>query len=470
MSNDAPAAGTPERMDRFYEFDREPVRETHLHSGGRFAALFAGEYIGGADFVIGIMFVMHGVSAFDLVVGLLIGNLLAVLSWTFICAPIAVRVRTTLYWHLRKIAGPGVMVIYNLANAFLFCILAGAMISIAAAAVGIPFQMQMLSLTDFYSADWDWIMTVWGVGSVVGVVAVLGFKRMSQFSCLCAPWLLIIFIAGAVAVLPQLGKIHNLSDLWQIANTKIWDGVPKEGLEKFGLMHIIFFAWFCNLAMHIGLSDMALFRFARHWSYGFYSALGMYLGHFLVWICSGVMVSANGFAIEPGLTAFNAAGVAGVAAVVLAAWTTANPAVYRAGLALQIVSPNWPRWLTTVIAFLIATILACFPVFVLRLLDFVAVYGLILMPVGAIVFTEHWLFPRFGLPPLWAEKRKVRFNMPALLTWIIVLLMCLLPMNWLHIHLFFRWLPGWFLSIILYISFCVLWDVKQSPREGAPQL
>ena len=40
--------------------------------------------------------------------------------------------------------------------------------------------------------------------------------------------------------------------------------------------------------MHVGLSDMALFRYAKSWTYGFYSAFGMFPGHMLAWICSGV--------------------------------------------------------------------------------------------------------------------------------------------------------------------------------------
>ena len=79
----------------------------------------------------------------------------------------------------------------------------------------------------------------------------------------------------------------------------------------------MFFAWFCNLAMHIGLSDMALFRYAKKWYYGFYSAFGMYLGHFLAWICSGIMGAGVAREMHPGLMAFEAAGLAGVAAVLI---------------------------------------------------------------------------------------------------------------------------------------------------------
>ena len=342
------------------------------------------------------------------------------------------------------------------------------MISVAATAVGIPFNIAMPKLTDVYPNSLGWVLVVLGVGSVVGVVAVMGFKRVSQFSSICVPWMFLVFIAGAIAVLPQLGEVNSISDFWTIAQTKIWTGTPVEGQEQLGMMHIIFFAWFCNLAMHIGLSDMALFRYAKNWKYGFYSALGMYLGHFLAWICSGIMVAAYGAKIEPGLMAYSACGLAGAIAVVIAGWTTANPTIYRSGLALQIVTPNWPRWVTTVIAFVTATILACFPAFVMNLLDFVAIYGIILMPIGAVVFAEHWIFPMIGLKQYWAEERGVLINWPALITWVAVLMTCWYPMGWIGLHLFFRWLPGYILALVLYIVLCMIWGVGRSaqPAQG----
>src|SRR5713101_5759020 len=118
-----------ERLDSLYEFDREPVQEQSLLGWRQFAAMFAGEHIAATEFVIGALFVIHGVSAGDLILGLLLGNVLAVLSYAFVCAPIATRTRLTLYWYFRKIGGPGLSVLYNTANAVLFCIVAGAMIS-----------------------------------------------------------------------------------------------------------------------------------------------------------------------------------------------------------------------------------------------------------------------------------------------------------------------------------------------------
>jgi len=98
--------------------------------------------------------------------------------------------------------------------------------------------------------------------------------------------------------------------------------------------------------------------------------------------------------------------------------------------------------------------------FVMKLLNFVAIYGLILMPVGAIVFAEHWLFPRLGLKRYWAEEQGVLFNIPALITWFGVLFLCWLPMSWLGIHLFFRWLPGYFIALIAYIALSYFWGAK----------
>jgi len=193
---------------------------------------------------------------------------------------------------------------------------------------------------------------------------------------------------------------------------------------------------------------MAVLRFAKNWKYGFFSAFGMFPGHFLAWVCSGIMVAAVAREMNPGAMAFTAAGFAGAVAVVIAGWTTSNPTMYRAGLALQVVTPNWARWRITLIAGVVTSIVACFPVVFMRLLDFVALYGLLLMPVGAVVFAEHWLFPKLGLVQYRAEKYKMFINWPSLITWIGTLVIVFL----LPIHMFFKWLPGYFIALVLYIS------------------
>jgi cytosine permease len=440
-------SGIVSRMDKLYEYDREEVKPQSLHSGARFAGVFAGEHVAATEFVIGAFFVLHGVTLVDLLVGLAVGNLLAVLSWTFLCAPIATRTRVTLYWYLRKIIGPGLTIVYNIANAVMYCILAGAMISVSATALGLGFGIPVPPLGAIVPTSIGWVVLVFLIGSGFTTLAILGFEKLSRFASVCSPWIFAVFVAGAIAVLPRLGVERDLSNLVEVAQTQIWNGVPSPGQEQFGVWHILFFAWFANLAMHVGLSDMALFRYARHWTYGLYSAFGMYPGHMLAWICSGVMVAAANRAMDPGLMAYQAAGFAGVAAVMLAGWTTANPTLYRAGLALQIATPNWPRWKVTLIAGSVTTILACFPVFFLKLLDYVAIYGLVLMPIGAIVVAEHWLLPSLGFEQYQAEKKRWLFNWNAAIVWVGTLVAC----YFMPFHLFYRWLPGYFIALVSYV-------------------
>lgn len=449
------------QLDKLNEYDRVPVAENQLYPARKFIGLFAGEHIAATEFVIGAMFVIHGVSAKDLVFGLFLGNLMAVLSWAFIAAPIAVRTRLTLYWYLRKIGGPGLSYIYNVANAILYCILAGAMIAVSATAVGLAFAIPTPALTDIYPNSLSWIVITLLVGSVVTAFAILGFDKVSRFSTVSAPWMFVIFIAGAIALLPGMGEIKSLADLWKVAETKIWTGVPTPGQEKYGFWHIAFFAWFANLAMHVGLSDLAIFRYAKNWRYGFISAFGMFPGHFFAWIASGIMVAVVNREMNPGMMAYTAAGLAGAIAVVIAGWTTANPTMYRAGLALQTATPNWARWKVTAAAGTITTIVAVFPMVFLRLLDFVALYGLLLMPIGAVVFAEHWILPVLNIHQYRAETFKRFLNWQALLAWVVSLAIVFL----LPIHLFFKWLPGYLIAQILYILLVFVTDRKPNKTQ-----
>ncbi len=434
------------KMDQLYEFDREPVTPDKLQSAGKFAGLFAGEHVAATEFVIGAFFVLHGVSAGDLIGGLILGNILAVLSWTFICAPIATKTRLTLYWQLRGIGGPGLMALYNVVNGVLFCGIAGAMISVAATAVGLGLGIPSPELDAILPASPGWIALTLLIGALMTLVAILGFEKVSQFAEICSPWMFVVFIAGALAMLPALGVRPDFSNFWEVAQTKIWTGVPTEGQDKYGFWHIAFFAWICNASFHLGLTDMATLRYAPSWKYGLFSAFGMFPGHFLAWICSGVMVAAVGREMNPGLMAFEAAGLAGAFAVLVAGWTTANPTLYRAGLALQTVTPNWPRWKVTLIAGAITSVISCFPVIFMRLLDYIAWYGLISVPIGSVVFSELVVFPRLGIPQAKSALAGVAINKAALLSWIVATaLVIAAPM-----HAFYKPAPAWILGVVIY--------------------
>ena len=106
----------------------------------------------------------------------------------------------------------------------------------------------------------------------------------------------------------------------------------------------------------------------------------------------------------------------------------------------------------TVIVGLITTIAACFPALVMRLLDFVALYGLILMPMGAIIFIDFWVFPKIGLKSNIAELRQLNFNWAAGLTWFFTLGICLVINQFIGIE---------FIAVFLYIGLSYLLQQKQ---------
>ena len=73
----------------------------------------------------------------------------------------------------------------------------------------------------------------------------------------------------------------------------------------------------------------------------------------------------------PGPMANNVVGLAGIICVILAGWTTANPTIYRAGLAFQAIMPKVSRFKVTLVTGFIATIAGVFPAFAWKLLGFV---------------------------------------------------------------------------------------------------
>ncbi len=464
MSDSAKFSGSKaaSKLDQLYEFDREPVPPQRLLGPGYFAGSFAGEHVAATEFVIGVLFVNWGAGVRDIFLGLALGNLLAVLTWTLICAPIAVETRLTLYWYLRRIGGPFMTVIYNVLNAVLFCILAGCMITVSASAVRIPFGIP--AQVHWYPTDFRFVAVVLAVGAVVVTVAILGFKKLASFSSVCSPWMFLMFVAGAVVMLPRLaqeagvGPGGGLDQFWEIAGRVVWTGKTPDGSEPMGFYKVAAFAWICNLAMHGGLSDMALFRYAKKASYGLTSAYGMFLGHYLAWICAGMMGVGSALLVQTplakldsGEVAYQALGWAGILAVIAAGWTTSNPTLYRAGLALQAVTPDWSRARVTLVAGIITTIIACFPFVFTRLLDFVGLYGLLLAPAGAIVLTEHWIFPRIGLTRYWSSARNTLLNLPALTAWGLAIVAALALEQSGILHLFYLFLPVFALTSVLYI-------------------
>ncbi len=439
------------------EFERESVPESRLKGLRSYIGMFAGEHAAGTEFAIGPLFVAHGVTAFDVLVGLLLGNFMAVLSWRFLCAPIAVRVRQTMYYQLERICGVRLVTVYNLANGLMFCFLAGAMIAVSATAVGIPFKMKMPGLNDWLPNSIGWIVVVLVVGLVISIVAARGYDAVARFANIASPWMVLVFLACGIAALPRLG-IHSPADFWPVAKSVVWTGVPIEGQAQYSFWHVFCFAWFCNLAMHVGMADLSIFRYARKASYGFASAAGMYVGHYMAWISAALLFAVqlqadpSNTTVAPGPMAVGIAGWAGAACVIIAGWTTANPTIYRAGLAFQILFRNWSRFRVTLIAGAVATFGAMFPALVMKLLDFVALYGLILMPMGTVIFLDYWVLPKLRLTSFYAERTGVATNWAAAAAWILTLGFCLALLLLGGIEKFFLFIPGWFIAAALYIA------------------
>lgn len=443
------------------EFEREPVPQSQWKSWKSFLGMYAGEHVAGTEFIIGPLFLTTGVSAFDLIVGLLIGNFMAVLCWRFLTAEIAVKHRLTLYYQLEKICGKNLVILYNVANGVLFCFLAGSMITVSTTAVGIPFNLPMPALNDTLPNGVPWVVIVLITGAITSIIAARGYNSVAKAANWMAPFIVLAFIASAVVALGKLG-VSNFSDFWNI-----WGegSEPFPGKIKYTFWHVVLWSWFCNAAMHIGMSDLSVLRYARKASAGWTTAAGMFVGHYMAWIAAALLYAvylkspeaqgmlAQGIAppVAPGPLAYDAIGIFGILAVILASWTTANPTIYRAGLAFQAIVPKSSTFWMTMLAGGVATIAGIFPAFAMKLLDFVALYGFILAPVGAIIAFEHFFGPRFGIVSNYAEKAGISFNMTVLLAWLLSAGLCYVLSVQLGIFLSFLTLPAWLGCGVLYL-------------------
>jgi NCS1 family nucleobase:cation symporter-1 len=446
------------------EFEREPVPEHGLKSASSFWGMYAGEHTAGTEFMIGPLFVAWGATAFDLIVGLLIGNLLAVLTWRFLTAEIATHQRLTLYFKLEKICGRNLVTIYNFFNGILFCFLAGAMVTVSATAVGVPFtSIHMPVFSDMLPTGIAWILACALIGLAMTVVAVRGYGFVARVGHLSAPWMLLVFLACGVVMLGKLGT----TNIFEVINP-----APAAN-SKIGFWGIVCFAWFCNAAMHLGMADLSVLRFARKARYGWASAAGMFLGHYVAWICAALLLvywvrdrgAVANVGVAPGPMVWDAVGWAGLVCVVIAGWTTANPTIYRAGLAFQGMFPTISRTRATIVAGIVCTIASIFPAFAMKLLDFVGIYGTILAPVGAIIVVDYFLAEKVGIQTDPAERSRSRFNLAVLLAWVIPVAAALWVYTTRDIPAFFLPLPAWAACGVLYIAFSKV--LQKAPEHSS---
>ncbi len=459
-----------------------PIAKHKLHGWTHFMGLYAGEHVAATEFVIGATFVALGAKTMDILLGLLIGNILAILSWTLITSPIAVDTRMSLYTYLHKIAGDNMTKLYNWANVIIFTVISAAMITVSSTAVRFLFKIP--AQLSWYPNDARFVAVVIAVGIIVVFVAMYGFNAVSDFSGICAPWLFVMFTSGALVLMPAiahavLGKttLSGFGDFMAIGDQSIWTGVNAAGEPGIGLLEVIGFAWAANTITHFGLIDMALFRYAKKKIYGLCTCSGMLFGHFVAWIAAGIMgagaavlLKTTIVELDPGDVAYYALGLSGFVIVIIAGWTTANANLYRAGLAAQAIFYNHSRKKVTLTVGIVTVIVACFPFVFSKMLPLLTYAGLLVVPVGAIVFAEHVVFPKIGFTRYWAKYRQLTHSTPAITSWIAGLVFGF-GLNALNVMSFYYlFIPTWVFTVILYTVLAKKYGAAESyPEEEAAE-
>ncbi|MCP5536692.1 MAG: hypothetical protein H7A51_10760 [Akkermansiaceae bacterium] len=468
-----------EPLERVSE-EQLPVAKHKLHGWTHFMGLYAGEHVAATEFVIGATFVALGAKTMDILLGLLIGNILAILSWTLITSPIATQTRLSLYTYLNKIAGDSMTKLYNWANVVIFTVISAAMITVSCTAVRFLFKIP--AQLNWYPTNAWFVLVVLLVGAIVVFVAMYGFNAVSEFSGICGPWLFVMFGAGALVMMPALSEavlgrtmLQSFGDFITIGDASIWTGVNAAGKPGIGLLEVIGFAWAANTITHVGLIDMALLRYAKKPIYGLCTSSGMLFGHYIAWIAAGIMgagtavlVKQSIITLDPGDVAYHALGLSGFVIVIVAGWTTANANLYRAGLAAQAIFNKHSRKKTTLVVGMVTVGVACFPFVFTKMLPMLTYAGLLVVPVGAIVFTEHVIFPRIGLTRYWAKYRKLSHSTPAVASWGVGLVFGF-GLNTLDVMSFYYlFIPTWFVTAITYTLLAKKYGAADSyPAEEA---
>lgn len=452
-----------------------PVADRELCGAGHYVGLYGGEHIAATEFVIGATLVQYGCTATDIIIGLIIGNILAVLSFTFLCAALAVDTRLTLYTYLRRILGGKMQKIYNCVLGLGLSALAASGISISGTAIRRIFRVPIQ--TEWYPTSMRFVLIVLILGAVVTFIAANGFEAVSRFAATCVPWMISLFFVSLLVTLPQLIKatggtgLHSPADFINLLNGYVWTGDNGAGGQHLGIMHVIGFAWICNLAWHVGLNDMPMLRFAKSCKYGAISAVGMFVGHFFAWIVAGIMGATASVilniplsVLDPGEVTFTLLGYTGLLAVIIAGWTTANPTIYRITLAFNVIFHKIDRKKLTYILGGLITLVACFPG-CQGAADILTYLGLAVEGIGAICVTEHFLFPKIGLTRYWNLYRKKEVNMAAAVSWVLSILFDTVMIGTGTMHQNLVFVPSFFVAAVSYVILAGIMGAKERYEE-----
>eukprot|EP00928_Gymnodinium_smaydae_P042268 TRINITY_DN28480_c0_g1_i1.p1 TRINITY_DN28480_c0_g1~~TRINITY_DN28480_c0_g1_i1.p1 ORF type:complete len:532 (-),score=48.76 TRINITY_DN28480_c0_g1_i1:276-1841(-) len=456
------------------EFERQEVPASAFQSYLSFLAIFGGRHTAGTEFSIGPLFLVHGASARDVIVGLFLGNILATLSWRFVCAPVAVRMRYTTYYQLERICGPRLLMFYNLFVGIILSVLAGAMCTVSATSVGALFDVRMPGLHDWVPSSFAFSAITVVFALLTALVAGLGYSCVSRFSLVLVPYMFSVIIYMGFQSLRML-EIDSLASFWEITASKVWtDREPEPGFSKFGLWHCVCSAWFCDLMLHLGMLDLTILRYGKSARVGWCSALGMFAGHYFTWIVAGMLYALqlqahpDDRAVKPGPMAEAVAGSNGLICVVVAGWSTANPLIYEAGLAFQAVlgQHSNTRKVTFCVGVL-AGIAGLFPAVVMRILELLALAGLVILPMGIVLFCDCLVFPKLQLQREAYENNITSW--PAVATWLVTNAIAMPLALTGSMAVFFLPLPSIFLAAVTYIGGSWIRDRKLITSKFSPE-
>lgn len=417
--------------------------EAALKHWTSFFAIFVGRHTAGTELMIGPIFIVHGATAVDVVLGFLVGNILAILSWRFLCAPIAVRKRFTVFFLLERIVGVRAAALYGLITGIFFVLVAGAMFAVSATALGVLFEVPMPGLHawpmpglhPWWPSSSAWVAIVAAMGTVTSVTAAFGYQHVSLFSKVVTPYMFAVIVYMAYQCLKEL-QVESFGDFWSVASTKVFTGHAQPGFARWGFVECVCCACFTDLLLHAAMNDLSILRYAHTASVGWLSSAGMFTGHYFTWIVAGLLYAVqldadpSNTCVAPGPMANAVAGVSGILCVIAAGWSTANPVIYEAGLAFQSVfGSDWQTPTVTLLVGALASLAGLFPALVMRI-ELLMLGGLVALPFGVVIVADTFLLPSLGFESEHCEAMRGRgregvTNWPALASWVLSMAVCL---------------------------------------------
>ncbi|HKK68728.1 MAG TPA: hypothetical protein VJ946_10960, partial [Bacteroidales bacterium] len=106
----------------------------------------------------------------------------------------------------------------------------------------------------------------------------------------------------------------------------------------------------------------------------------------------------------------------------------------------------------------------------MKLLDFVALYGMLIMPMGAVIFVDFWLLRKLNLKPMFADISGNSFYLAPFFAWMLTLVFCILLIFKAGVQIYFVSLPGWLFAGISYLLLSYFYQRKiVTNGEGVTQ-